>query len=101
MRYKSLIQCRLWKTDLHRLSLRFPHPLHIVGHVSIRAVFNRVFHTRRFSATSLPVHEGEFQRLLTVEDDAHLQQLAARLVDPRHRQAACIVELEPLWHPDP
>ena len=32
---------RLWKTDLHMLGLRFPHPLHIVGRVSIRAVFHQ------------------------------------------------------------
>ena len=34
-----LKKCRLWKTDLHILGLRLPHLLHIVGHVSIRAVF--------------------------------------------------------------
>lgn len=36
-----LKKCRLWKTDLHMLGLRFSHLLHIVGRVSIRAVFQQ------------------------------------------------------------
>ena len=63
-------KCRLWKTDLPISGLRFLHPLHIVGHVSIRAVFQQnllYLPLGSAAATTATVYQGGSYEGLAVD----------------------------------